>query len=136
MQLRARSVSVTSILCTSAALVLTGCGSHKSSTGALSQCEGRAENLAAATVLKRAYDSGKLGTEQQVARFFPGRPRSSYLRADGTLRPLAEVKGDAHWDYLTWMNGHVGASQTPVGDAMFEARMRVRNNSPCDEITQ
>ena len=126
----------TSIFCISVALLAAGCGSSKPTSGPPSDCELRAENAAASAVLKRAYDAGKLGSAAALAKHFKGEPRSAYLRPDGTLRPLGEVKGAARFDYEVWMNAEVGASDTPTGNAMHEARLRVRDNSPCKELIQ
>jgi hypothetical protein len=122
---------------------LAGCGSSssKDASGPPSLCESRAEGAARAAVIKAAYDAGQLGTAKQLATHFQGVAPTTYLNADGTLRPFSELKGNARLDFEAWMNEEVQNMDNKVGERVREASDRVRQSSistgkPCKQVTQ
>jgi hypothetical protein len=134
-----RIKSAPSIWFVSAAILIgaSGCGSHKPATGgALSDCELGLENAAASAVLKRAYDAGTVGTAAAVATHFKNDKPSTYLDQNGKLRLLADVTNrQTEIDYLDWMASIDGNASSTVGDKMFAARMKARDNSTCKSKT-
>jgi hypothetical protein len=135
------SFARTALVAAIVGIVATGCGAHrvKEVSGPPSVCEIRAEGLARATVIKTAYDHGQLGTAKQLLKWFHDVPRSAYLNADGTLRPLSQLRGDARFDFETWMNEHVANLENSVGDRVRKASDDVRRSSistgkPCKQV--
>ena len=128
------------ILLAGAAILIgaAGCGADKSGTGgALSDCELKLENNAASAVLKRAHDRGTLGTPAAVATHFEGDKPSTYLERDGRLRLLADVTDrQTEIDYEDWMASFEGNANSRVGDKMFAARMKAREDSTCKSKTR
>ncbi len=126
--------SVSALLAAGAllALVGAGCGGSKSNASTQpSSCEIAAENAAAATIARTAYNAGKLGGEASLAAYFKGVPRSAYLDANGKLKPWSSFSGSHRFDLESWM-GHVEGGKSPVGDRMYAARMHVRNAGLAD----
>jgi hypothetical protein len=121
---------------------LSGCGSHaKVTSGPPSVCLVREEGFAKAAVIKVAYDAGKLGTPKQLAKWFPTSRPAAYLEADGTLRPLSQLRGGTRLEYESWMNAYVQNLPTPLGAKVRAAADRVRESSintgkPCKQVIQ
>jgi len=114
------------------------CGSGSANSGyhPLSQCETKRENAAAADVLRKAYERGKLGGPKQLAAHFKGDARSSYLDESGHLRPYTRITdSQTRFDLEAWM-GAVEGNSGPVGDEMFAARMHARRTSTCKSLTR
>jgi hypothetical protein len=134
-----RIKSAPSIWLASAAILIgtAGCGSHKSGTGgALSDCELKLENNAASAVLKQAHDAGTLGPPAAIAKHFEGDDPSSYLE-NGKLRLLADVTDrETVLDYEDWMATFQGDANSTLGDKMFAARMKARDESTCKSKTR
>ena len=129
-----------SIWFVSAAILIgaSGCGSHKSANGgALSDCELTLENSAASVVLKRAHDTGTLGRPAAIAAHFKNDKSSTYLDENGKLRLLRDVTSrQTEIDYYAWMAAFAGNASSTVGDRMFAARMKARDDSPCNDKTR
>ncbi|NUR77508.1 MAG: hypothetical protein HOQ28_14640 [Thermoleophilia bacterium] len=129
-----RSRITASISCASAlaavALLAPGCGAHKAS--GLSDCEVNAENRAAFNVVRDAFNSGNLGTADQLATHFKGVKRSRYLDASGKLRTFDRLMSNptVSYDTLIWVNGLQGT----VGRRAHDAKLQVRNSGSanCD----
>jgi hypothetical protein len=117
-----------------------GCGSDKKQpvSGPPSPCEILAETTAEATVVKKAYDAGELGTAKQLAKHFL-EPRSAYLNPDGTLKPFSQLNTDARIDFESWLHGNLDTEQSSLGDRIRAAQARVRSSSiatgkPCKQV--
>ena len=90
--------------------------------------------------MKRAYDAGELGTAKQLAaKWFKGIPKAAYLNADGTLKPLSSIHGNAHLAFDAWLHDYVGTLQNKVGRDVNAAWEHVRQRSintgkPCKQV--
>lgn len=116
-------------------LVAAGCGgSSHSQGGALSACELRAENHAMVNRARDLFNTGRLGTADKLAanRWFRRFKRATFLDSSGHLLPYERLMAtDVSWGVLGWANTLSGSA----GNQVYAAALRVRANSPCQNIT-